>query len=147
METTPSVPKPHPMARYKECKTAFEFKADLERAGQVLGIESAREVAVTLGLQLVSKVSVGTPVDRGRARAGWNIAEGKIDTSVPPPVEEGQAIPAKTYSAEGLTGKSVIYITNSLPYIVPLEYGHSQQAPHGMLRIAIAEIMASINLG
>jgi hypothetical protein len=30
------------------------------------------------------------------------------------------------------------YITNSLPYAIPLEFGHSQQAPGGMVRITVA---------
>lgn len=132
-------PKPHHMAKYRTCKSAFDFAADLDKAAQVLGVETAGEAAVTLALTLHSKVSAKTPVDSGRARANWFLAEGapRIDTTEsttpvsPPP----------------LTGKSVIYLTNSLPYIVPLEYGHSQQAPFGMLRVSIAEVMASINLG
>jgi hypothetical protein len=34
----------------------------------------------------------------------------------------------------------VIWIYNNLPYIERLEFGHSQQAPLGMVRISIAEI-------
>ncbi|PBQ00329.1 hypothetical protein CCL17_16975 [Pseudomonas congelans] len=32
----------------------------------------------------------------------------------------------------------VAYITNSLPYAIPLEFGHSTQAPGGMVRITVA---------
>lgn len=31
------------------------------------------------------------------------------------------------------------YITNSLPYAIPLEFGHSTQAPHGMVRVTLVE--------
>ena len=31
------------------------------------------------------------------------------------------------------------YLVNNLPYAVPLEYGHSSQAPAGMVRVTIAE--------
>lgn len=131
--------KPHPMAKYRTCQNAFDFAQDLEKAAQVLGIESARDTAVTLGLQLVRLISFGTPVDTGRARANWFIAEGA------PRIETTTSTVPQTYSSAGLEGKRVIYITNSLPYIVPLEYGHSKQAPHGMVRKAIAEVSAVIN--
>lgn len=35
-------PKPHHMAKYRECRNAFELKADLERAAEVFGVETAR---------------------------------------------------------------------------------------------------------
>lgn len=139
METTQQAPKPHHMARYRECRNAFDFATDLEKAAQVLGVESAREAAVTVALTLHQKITLGTPVKSGRARANWFMAEGapRLDTTdsttqVQPPA---------------LTGKSVIFITNSLPYIVPLEHGHSRQAPHGMVRRSIAEVQASLSLG
>jgi hypothetical protein len=132
-------PKPHPMARFRHCKTAFDFAADLEGAAQVLAVETPREAAVMLALTLHRKVSERTPVDSGRARANWFLAEGA------PRIEAEDTTIAEP--APTLSGNSVIYLTNSLPYIVPLEYGHSKQAPHGMLRTSIAEVTASINLG
>lgn len=61
-------------------------------------------------------------------------------------MSKGEAVPPKTYSAAalGLTGKSVIYVSNSLPYIVPLEFGHSKQAPAGMVRTAIADVITNL---
>jgi hypothetical protein len=129
------------MAKYRECRNAFEFSADLQRAAQVLGIESARDAAVTLGLELVRLISFGTPVKTGRARANWFIAEGA------PRLETTESTAPPSYTGAGLEGRSVIYITNSLPYIVPLEYGHSKRAPYGMVRKAIAEVSASIAVG
>jgi hypothetical protein len=139
MPTLPQTPRPSPMAKYRACRSAFEFAVDLEKAAQVLGIESARETAVTLALVLDDKITAGTPVDTGRARANWFVSEGapRLETTE-------STTPAQRPKLEGRT---VIYITNSLPYIVPLEYGHSGQAPHGMVRKAIAEVMASINVG
>lgn len=136
--TTPA-PKPHHMAKYRLCKSAFEFGADLQRAAEVLGVETAREAAVSLALTLHSKVSLKTPVDTGRARANWFLAEGA------PRIATTESVTPEAPPA--LTGKSVIYLTNSLPYIVPLEYGHSKQAPVGMLRVSIAEVIASVSIG
>jgi hypothetical protein len=40
---------------------------------------------------------------------------------------------------------SVWWIYNNLPYAIALEYGHSRQAPNGMVRIALAEIEAEVS--
>lgn len=132
------------MAKYRTCKGAFDFAADMEMAAKVLGIESARDTAVTLALQLDRLIVQGTPKDTGRAQCSWNLTEGKIDRSVHPEIPKGQHVEPTPHTGAGLKGESIIYLTNSLPYIVPLEYGHSGQAPTGMVRKAIAEVMAAI---
>jgi len=37
----------------------------------------------------------------------------------------------------GLKAGGVTYLSNNVPYIMPLEYGHSTQAPAGMARVAV----------
>ena len=157
------------MARTKVCKTAAEFAVDLERAAQLFTTQSVRDTTVAVALELVRNVSLRTPADTGRARASWNIAEGAIDRSVQPEAAGDQKIPEKEYDGKGLTGQSVIYVSNSLPYIESLEYGlypedvkrgtwnkrtkkwekrseggFSKQAPTGMLRIAIRELQRKV---
>lgn len=127
------------MAKYRTCRSAFDFAADLDAAAQMLGLDSAREAAVTLALVLHGKITQRTPVDTGRARANWFLAEGE------PRIETKQSTAPET--PPKLSGNTVIYLTNSLPYIVPLEYGHSKQAPFGMVRVSIAEVSASLALG
>lgn len=39
---------------------------------------------------------------------------------------------------QALTIGQTAYIVNNLPYAVPLEYGHSTQAPGGMVRVTLA---------
>ena len=39
---------------------------------------------------------------------------------------------------------SVYYLVNNLPYIKALEYGHSTQAPAGMVRVTVTEFNKSI---
>lgn len=126
----------HHMAKYRTCKGAFDFAADLEQAGKVLGIDSARATAVTLALQLDRRIVQGTPKDTGRAQANWFVSEGKRRTDTTESVVP-EARPK-------LKGETVIFISNSLPYIIPLEYGHSKQAPAGMVRKAIAEVLAMV---
>lgn len=131
--------KPHPMAKYRSYASAFDFAVDLEKAAESLALASAREAAVAIALSLHRRIVDQTPVRTGCARANWFLSEGapRRDTTTsvvpePPPA---------------LTGDSPIYLTNSLPYIVPLEYGHSSQAPHGMIRVSISEIQAALAAG
>jgi hypothetical protein len=124
------------MAKYRKCANAFEFAADLDKAAQVLGIESARDAAVTIALKIDALTVPATPRKTGRAQANWFLAEGA------PRIETTESTTPEPRPK--LTGKSVIYLTNSLPYIVPLEYGHSGQAPNGMLRKAIAQVAAEV---
>lgn len=38
----------------------------------------------------------------------------------------------------------VAYITNSLPYAIPLEFGHSTQAPNGMVRVTLTKFQKTV---
>ena len=82
-----------------------------------------------------------TPVDTGYARSCWgtgmsvpelNLARGGPG---PHPSREGEGLAAIVAFpvGEGLVG----YIFNNCRYIIPLEYGHSGQAPAGMARITL----------
>jgi hypothetical protein len=52
-----------------------------------------------------------TPIRTGRARSGW----------------------AKYKDTQIGTGQTQTVITNSVPYIAPLDQGSSKQAPHGIV--------------
>jgi len=65
-----------------------------------------------IGIEVFRRVTLRTPVDTGKARAGWY------------------------YKAK----PDQFTIRNNTNYIVYLEYGHSQQAPAGIVRITLKEI-------
>jgi hypothetical protein len=46
---------------------------------------------------------------------------------------------------EQLTIGQTAYIVNNLPYAAPLEYGHSKQAPGGMVRITLARFQQIVD--
>lgn len=85
-------------------------------------------------------VVIGTPVDTGRARSNWltNIGSAREDT-----VETlgPSALAASIAAAASVIGRAkqgdAIHITNNLPYIQPLNEGHSQQASAGYIQRAI----------
>jgi hypothetical protein len=86
--------------------------------------------------QFQVKVRARTPIDTGFARSRWQRTNtGKVR---PPTLEKGS--PAPTVHDKGVTLGQKITVFNDTEYIEKLEYGHSQQAPRGMLRVTVAEV-------
>lgn len=123
-----------------------DFKAPIAAFAKLLNLNQetvVRVIANELWILITAggRVSPGTPVDTGRARASWIMSEGEPSTAVPPP---GQyASPGAPIS---LSGKQAVFIVSNLDYIQPLEEGHSQKAPQGFVRLSIAETAARIDL-
>lgn len=87
--------------------------------------------AVTIGV--FSSVIKMTPVKTGRAKGNWQCTIGSpADTQNWQSDSEGAMI-ANVPNEAG----HKVYLTNNLPYIQKLEYGHSTQAPSGMVRVSI----------
>lgn len=80
-----------------------------------------------------------SPVLTGRFRASWTIALGQVDPTVAPPVPKGGLATVAAPQIPAVAFGDVVYLANSLPYARRLEYGWSQQAPAGMVRITAAE--------
>lgn len=109
-----------------------EFAAQAKEAVDA----SLREVVIEIGNSLIRM----SPVDTGRFRGNWQFsvrspASGTVDALDPSGAE----------ASARLVGDSILfkvgqtaYIVNNLPYAIPLEYGHSDQAPGGMVRITLA---------
>lgn len=80
-----------------------------------------------LALDLYAGLTRVTPRNTGRAQASWRITEGVIDPSVEPSGQSSYTV--KPAHLPAPAQKEVMYhITNNLPYIIPLNEGHSQQA-------------------
>ena len=94
-------------------------------------------------IDLMTRVIYRTPVDTGRARAGWKAAGDALGIKIPPPKRraKGDAPFDHGVYEENLDAQIMtIYVANNVHYILPLEYGWSKQAPLGMLRISMAEL-------
>lgn len=83
----------------------------------------------------------------GRFRGNWQFsidtpADGVIDSVDP----NGRATIAILRSqVNQLTAGQTAYIVNNLPYAIPLEYGHSKQAPNGMVRLTVDRFQQIVN--
>ena len=105
---------------------------------EVTLLDATRRTAFVALEKLIDK----TPRDLGRAQASWRVAVG-----AEPDLSNNGPDEAVTEPVNGRTEMNsmhvpdLIWITNSLPYIIPLEEGHSQkQAPEGFLRLTAEEI-------
>ncbi len=130
-------------------KFAEKAKANADLVVQKVTLEVARSV--------VEKTPVGNPdlwkspappgYVGGRLRANWVFGVGRVNTET---TEEIDASGAPTLSrltaAIQQTGAGgVTFISNSLPYAISVEYGHSSQAPAGMVRVTVAEFQQYVN--
>ena len=94
-------------------------------------------------IEFYRQVSVSTPVDTGRARAGWFITVNSPSTEVLPEGRYRLSLPQTVPSAISVSDK--IYITNNTPYIGKLNDGYSRQAPARFVELAAARIQAAIS--
>jgi len=114
-----------------------------------------------LSLQVLRGVVMRTPVDTGRARGNWQLGvetvpTGEVTDFEKPQATSGEAGKKKRRPQFNAVGKatferglanlaalkpfSVVFITNNVPYIEPLENGHSKQAPNGMVKVTLEQV-------
>ena len=89
-------------------------------------------------LELFQLVVMSTPVDTGRLRGNWQASVNTpILTETARKDPAGSAVVAEVLANMGGLPDAV-YFTNNLPYAEAIEYGHSKQAPEGMVRKNVA---------
>lgn len=83
---------------------------------------------------LATNVITETPFDTTAAQGNWQASVGEPKTSILDRKGVDAAIADVMANVPDEAG-SVVYLSNNLPYIQKLEYGHSDQAPQGMVRV------------
>lgn len=111
-----------------------EFEKHLKRAIDKNGDKGAKNLLKQLTFLFLQLVIPRTPVDTGRARAGWYPAAQRLGLGTGNGNGEGSI----EIKLEGK--KKYIEITNRVNYIVYLEYGKSKQAPAGMARVSLHDV-------
>jgi hypothetical protein len=99
-----------------------------------------------VALDLFSRVIQKSPVDTGRFKGNWQVAIGAIPAGVLELYDKDGTATIARVTAEILNLKAgdVIYLINNLSYSRSLEYGHSKQAPSGMVRTTVQEYGAVV---
>lgn len=136
---------PNNLAQFEKDLTRFTTKVVPERL-----IEAKKKIAFDVLNSVVRK----TPVDKGRARASWNVSVNRVDLKVEPKRKSKLGEAAATARATSKYNKAigevqafdVIYLSNNLPYILALENGSSSQAPRGMVKVALAEVKTGLGI-
>ena len=105
--------------------------ADAFRDAEAELIDLANQLTRSQLLLAITALREVTPIDTGRARASWDISEGRpifADTGVRAARSGG--LLASSALSPIQTGQVVdFYITNGVPYIADLNQGRSRQAP------------------
>jgi hypothetical protein len=96
-------------------------------------------------LEITARIMVRSPVDTGRFRGNWMIDCDVVPTGFDWDKQDpsgGGVIAEATAKLSGYQIGDRIRLRNNLPYSVALEYGHSDQAPQGMVRVTLVEFGA-----
>lgn len=115
-------------------------------AGLIRGLEKDRSRLILrkIAFDFLRAVILKTPVDTGRARAGWTAfldAQGtpmNVGGNDPQAIQEGKA--AGFFEEHFQGDEQYLLIGNGVSYILYLEYGRSPQAPAGMVRLTLREL-------
>lgn len=124
-----------------------QFELDLRRFTEKLLPEQIERAVRLIGTAVLLGVVEKTPVDTGRARANWQVELNAVNAATTEDTDPGggQALAAGLSALAQFRPGDTVYISNHLVYIVPLENGHSQQAPQGMVALTIAEVQAQFS--
>ena len=123
---------------------SFNPEAFAERVG--LKVETVKG---KLAFDVYAELIQTTPVDTGRAKAGWQITRDKAGDWVPPelPRPPGRKPRSGAYypmhSVFVPPGRGPVIIYNNVGYIGRLNRGSSQQAPTEFVEIAIDRVLRS----
>ena len=123
----------------------MSFSSDVAKWSKATntGIEKTiRAVCLAATKEIVQR----TPVDSGRLRGNWfatisNPSNQQTDMRD----KSGRATISRAQTAIKSAPGQQFWLTNNLPYAIPIEYGHSQEkAPAGMVRITAENIEANM---
>lgn len=132
------MPKSHHMTR-KYGGLSGSFSAQIQQFADET-MDRADSIFRDVVMSMAGVIVRLSPVDTGKFKGAWRLSIDGYDTAVPEtPDKQGSEVLAKMLTEIGnLTFGQAAYLQNNLPYAVPLEFGHSQQAPSGIVHIAQA---------
>ena len=112
----------------------MSFNDDIKKLARKLAITEAKAVAMFC-INISRRVDNMSPVKDGLFRNNWVATLDQPYTGALKPANKQGSIDHVIPFAKSANGH-VFYLTNKVPYAQALEYGHSQQAPNGMVRVS-----------
>lgn len=115
------------------------FAAQIKSFGE-LTKEKMDAVFQDIVIEIGESVIRLSPVDTGRFKANWQLTVDTPSTKslIAYDKEGARTIAQLVADANRLEAGQKAFIVNNLVYSIPLEFGHSQQAPSGMVRVTLA---------
>jgi hypothetical protein len=126
------------------------FIADLTAFGEVVVPQEHAVFCKRIAFEVAKGIDSKMPVKTGLARGNWQVSTGQpIKEKIERLDPTGSTTMAENFREiqKAVPMKQVIWITNNLDYIEPLEDGHSQQARTGMVENTLNEIKEKAKSG
>ena len=131
-------------------KITARFDCDIPALAKQLQVD-ADIIKRKIALDIFARLLAVTPVDTGRARAGWSVSASgasyyqKVKRSAPEGWKKGDA-PYYQEAKSSLPAKGAprIYIYNNVEYIGTLNDGTSTQAPKQFVEIEVGNVMRGL---
>jgi len=131
-------------SKYAGAQGSFAQQLQIFRTDALEAIDQTyRDVVIQVGETLINL----SPVDTGRFKGNWQFTIGQPSThSLDNYDKTGEErIAALTAQMGALEYGQVVWLVNNLVYAIPLEYGHSQKAPEGMVRITLTRFQQIVD--
>ena len=100
--------------------------------------KKVRATLIGMGSAIIKR----SPVDTGRFRNNWQFS---IDAPAIGKDPSGSNQAALVSATSKMVAGNTFYMTNNLPYAERIEYGWSQQAPQGVVRVTLGEYKTFID--
>ena len=110
----------------------MSFSSDIKKFNSRFD-KAATNIFRGTALGLFGKVILRTPVDTGRLRGNWFASINRPSKQVDGSAEGYEGVVFKAKLGDSL------FLVNNLPYAKVIEDGSSAQAPHGMVKVTVAE--------
>lgn len=124
------------MAGWKNPPIDFSFKA----------LKDADQFTKRVTGNMLRQVVTRSPVDTGAFRSNHRVGVGHVNdkTDKNETDQNGALTQGLATIAQGGGIGKVVYISNSLPYSLKLENGHSKQAPLGVYALSFKSVVDSL---
>lgn len=138
----------------------MSFALDIQKFAKKCGKNAdqvTRKTVLDIGTSLVEKTPVGDAAywkskppkgySGGHARGNWSHSTGTFEVREFDVIDkDGSISNARIMASVPQKAAGLVhFIGNSVPYIEPLEDGHSRQAPNGMVGLTVTEFQGIVN--
>lgn len=126
-------------------KVTARFDCDIPALAKQLQVD-ADLIKRKIALDIFARLLAVTPVDTGRARAGWSV-DTRHGSFVPPKDESGYAFDRAMNVSPSMIPKNaqMVIIYNNVEYIAALNDGTSTQAPKQFVEIEVGNVMRGLS--